>query len=145
MKQFQPIYLLIVKLSLINSHYWPTGYNSLSSDHTWSWSPSTHQIQPHQPQPVLSAARPFSISRNSFYSSKTNKWPVQGKISSHFELFNSIQLCRRHISQLCIQVWFLHWTALVSSLWFWWKNLQVHISFVFHLILQILCKISLTS
>jgi len=77
MKQFQPIYLLIVKFTLINSHYWPTGYNSLSSDHTWSWTPSTHH---HTPQPVLSPARPFSISRNSFYSSKTNKWPVQGDI-----------------------------------------------------------------
>ena len=88
MRKLQHIYLILAKISFVRSHYWPNGYNRASKDHTWSYTPlssNNYFTSYQQPQPQytthrqVSIARPFSVSRNSFYSSKQNKWPVKGR------------------------------------------------------------------
>ena len=35
------ILVLLVKILIVKSHYWPNGYNRVSREHTWSTSPVT--------------------------------------------------------------------------------------------------------
>ena len=39
--QLNHILVLLVKILIVKSHYWPNGYNRVSREHTWSTSPVT--------------------------------------------------------------------------------------------------------
>ena len=112
--QLNHILVLLVKILLVKSHYWPNGYNRVSRDHTWSTSPvssysssrrSQYQYQApqqlyqqpqqlyQQPQqlyssPVVQQQQP-TVSRS--WSQPRNSvlkrgWPVKGR----FKLWGKI-------------------------------------------------------
>ena len=70
----QVLYFLS-KLVLIQSHYWPNGYNRVSRHHSWSSSPVTSQNFQQQPQQLYSS--PIQQQPQQLYSSPRQQQPQQ--------------------------------------------------------------------
>ena len=79
--QLNHILVLLVKILIVKSHYWPNGYNRVSRDHTWSTSPvssysSSRRSQYQYQQQLYQAPQQLYQQPQQLYSSPVVQQPT---------------------------------------------------------------------